>query len=311
MSGSRRPSLIEPYIGYSVPDGAVVRGRVLSEVHAPTGTEGASRWQNFRAMLRLFLTDEVADVAVTAAGVTGRSDAEGYVTLTVPIAGQAPWTEVPLRVEGSDVEASCPVRVPGPGARHLVISDIDDTVIETGAHSLARNLWTTFTGSTLTRRVHEDARALLSRASDGERNPVFYVSSSPWNLHGFLLELFRRNGVPLGPMFLRDYGISGTPGGHLGHKGASIDEILAAAPGLPAYLMGDTGQKDARVYLDAVERHGAARAGGRIAGVALRQPTPGTVADDEGHIAQIEALGVPCYSAPSFAGAAAHWGWDA
>ncbi len=56
--------------------------------------------------------------------------------------------------------------------------DIDDTMMQTGAYSLARNLWTTFTGSALTRDVFPDAVALMTRLHDG-MNPVFYVSSAP------------------------------------------------------------------------------------------------------------------------------------
>ncbi|WGH80371.1 App1 family protein [Jannaschia sp. GRR-S6-38] len=134
---------------------------------------------------------------------------------------------------------------------------------------------------------------------------MFYVSSSPWNLYRFLDALFARNDVPRGPMFLRDLGLTedGVGASHGSHKGAAIDAILAANPDLPAYLMGDSGQKDAAVYLDAVRRHP-----GRIRGVALREPAPGTGDNDAAAFAAIAAEGVPCYHAPDFDGALDHWG---
>ena len=124
------------------------------------------------------MTDEVADVEVRAGEARATSDDEGYLRSSCrrppALGGGAgrdrgrPETRTPF-----------PARVPGAEARWLVISDVDDTVIETGAHCLRRNLWTTFTGSAATRRIHGDARELLGRLAEGDRNPVFYVSSSP------------------------------------------------------------------------------------------------------------------------------------
>ena len=185
-----------------------------------------------------------------------------------------------------------PALVPHPDARFGVISDIDDTMMQTGAYSLARNLWTTFTGSAATRRVFPDAVGLMERLTSEGRTPVFYVSSSPWNLHAFLEEvLFTRGDLPRGPVFLRDLGLSETKfvtAGHGNHKGAAIDRILAANPGLPFVLIGDTGQHDAAIYRAAAERHP-----GRIAGVILREPGRGADATDLAEIEGLSGLGVP------------------
>ena len=300
--------VLEPYIGYATPDGLLLRGRVLTHLRRADPVPMQSKWTNLKQMASLFVTDEVAGVAVEGEGAEAVSDGEGYVALSVPRRAAPGWTDVPVRIAGQDGPAvPFPVRVPGRDAAWMVISDIDDTVIETGAHSLARNLWTTFTGSALTREAHGDAIALLRAMAEKGRNPVFYVSSSPWNLHAFLEALFARHDVPRGPMFLRDLGITreGVGESHGTHKGAAIDAILAANPGLPAYLMGDSGQHDAFVYRDAIRRHP-----GRIRGVALREPAPGAGDDDAAAMAEIEAAGVPCFHAPSFEGAQHHWGLE-
>ncbi len=299
--------VLEPYYGYATPEGVLLRGRVLSHLRRSTPSALQSRWTNLRQMLSLFATDEVAGVRVEAAGVEAVSDAEGYVRLLVPRAPSPGWTNVPVAIAGQDGSAvPFPARVPGDDARHLVISDIDDTMIETGAHSLSRNLWTTFTGSALTRSVHDDGRDLIEHLAEGGTNPVFYVSSSPWNLHDFLNALFTRHDLPRGPMFLRDLGITseGVGDSHKTHKGAAIDAILAANPDLPAWLLGDSGQKDATVYRDAIRRHP-----GRIRGVALREPAPGAGVDDKIAMLEIEAAGVPCFHGPRFDGTLAHWGY--
>lgn len=184
-------------------------------------------------------------------------------------------------------------------AEYGIISDIDDTVLETGAYSLARNLWTSMTGNAMMRHIFPDAVALMDQLHHG-RNPVFYVSSSPWNLFHFLQRIFERHGLVMGPMFLRDLVISQTQfvtGTHGDHKGAAIDDILGANPDLNFVLMGDTGQHDAHVYLHAIERHP-----GRIKRVILRQPGPGPDAESRAAMQQIEAYGVQVDSAPDYTG---------
>jgi phosphatidate phosphatase APP1 len=226
-----------------------------------------------------------------------RSDAEGYVRLELPRGEHhRGWNEVHLEIEGLPAtRTGFPVLVPPREARLGVISDVDDTMMRTGAYSLWRNLWTTFTGSALTREVFADAVELVARLHDGA-NPVFYVSSSPWNLHHFLDAVFARVELVPGPMFLRDLGLTGARG-HGDHKGAAIDAILAANPGLPFVLIGDTGQKDAFVYRDAIRRHP-----GRIERVILREPMVGAPQASRAAIGEIVAAGVPCHHVRDFSG---------
>lgn len=263
--------MIEPYFGYSTPDALIVRGRVLAAPMRKIRDDGGL-FANLRNMVALFLTGELADVAVQSGPVTTRTDDEGYFQLQRARDGRTGWLDIPVEIDGDEAAINCPVFVPHNGARFLIISDIDDTVLETGAYSLVRNLWTTFTGNTSSRWVFDDAVRLMDVLSNEGRNPIFYVSSSPWNLHAFLAELFERAGLVRGPMFLRDLGLSETKfitDGHGSHKGTSIDRILSANPGLSAGLVGDTGQKDAEIYA-AAKRHP-----GRIRAIVLRTARPG------------------------------------
>jgi phosphatidate phosphatase APP1 len=293
------PPVLTPHAGYAEPDALVLQGRVLSAVTRDAPDADQSRWRNVRQMVSLFLTSEVAAMPVTAAGVTAMTDSEGYLTLRVPREGaRAGWHGVPARIPGGD-PVDMPVLVPRADAEFGVISDIDDTMMMTGAYSIGRNLWTTFTGNALTRRVFADASALMERLHRGGRNPVFYVSSSPWNLHDFLTKVFARAGLPRGPLFLRDLGVSGSgPLGasHRDHKGAALRRVLAANPGLRFFLLGDTGQKDAFVYRDAVRA-----CPGRIAAVLLREPVAGSARASLSALLEIERMGVPTWHGRSFA----------
>jgi phosphatidate phosphatase APP1 len=292
----RGTPVIDPYIGYATPDRLILRGRCLTALRRTRPDPAQSRWMNLRQMASLFLTAEVAGVPVEAVGVRTRTDEEGYFTLAVPRRDVGPgWHHVPVRVAGHpETEVAVAVLVAAPTAPGLVISDIDDTILETGAYSLARNLWTSLTGNALTRRIFPDAAALLGRLAEAGW-PVFYVSSSPWNLHHFLNTVLAVNGVPKGPMFLRDLGLNPQPRGHHGHKGAAIEAVLAAHPDLPAVLIGDTGQEDPAIYAAA-----AARRPGRVAAVHLREPRPGASSEFAEPLAALRREGVQVTVGASF-----------
>ncbi|NVK16134.1 MAG: DUF2183 domain-containing protein [Rhodobacteraceae bacterium] len=294
------PLVIDPYYGYSTPEHLIVRGRVLAALRSSAAREGQGVLRNIWQMVSLFLTDEAAGVTVTHGETKAVTDEEGYFQLPLPV-GRAPgWHDIEVSVADGGAPAACPVFVPRPDARLLVVSDIDDTVLHTSAYSLLRNLWTTFSGNVLTRRIYPDSAALLRRLSEQGRNPVFYVSSSPWNMHAFLAQVFKQADLVRGPMFLRDLGLSETQfisAGHGSHKGQSIDLLLNAHPRLPAVLVGDTGQKDAAIYLAAVRRHP-----GRIRAVLLRIPEDGLNEDDKRDLKLLEATGVTVIATPNFKG---------
>jgi phosphatidate phosphatase APP1 len=282
------PPVIEAYLGYSTPEHWVARGRVLSRLIRPEVRPGQRWMRNLLQMLSLFLTDEVAEVTVTAPahGVSALTDEEGYFTLLLPRRAANGWAEIAVEAEGAT--AVLPVQVTGPAARLAVVSDIDDTVIATGAWNIWRNLRTTFTGNLHTRTVFPDAVELLGRLSQGGRNPLFFVSSSPWNLHGFLEALFARAALVQAPLFLRDLGIGEVQlaaSTHGEHKGSVLDRLLAANPDLPFWLVGDTGQHDAEIYAAAADRHP-----GRIARVTLRRA--GRAAPDA-PVVSLRARGIP------------------
>lgn len=288
--------VLDLYTGYARPDGCLVRGRVLNTHRFSAQIEGASRRNALRNMARNFFTDEMPDVRVSAAGVETFSDEEGYFHLLIErLPPGSHQVDVALPDFGLHFDAA--VLVPSADAKVGIISDIDDTVMQTGAYWLPRNLWTSATTYITERLVFDDTVTLLTSLQEGT-NPVFYVSSSPWNLHTYLSTVFKTRGVPEGPMFLRDLGISETQfikSSHGSHKGDAIDEILAANPGLEFVLIGDSGQHDAIVYHDAIDRHP-----GRIRQVVLRDAGKVDQADRDAAEA-IRLKGVTLFTGASLA----------
>jgi len=78
---------------------------------------------------------------------------------------------------------------------------------------------------------------------------------------------------------------------------------MAAYPNLPFVLIGDSGQKDAHVYGEAVRRHP-----GRILAVHIHDVRPPALRDGavEAELARIEAAGIPTTLSRTLGKAAAH-----
>jgi phosphatidate phosphatase APP1 len=102
-------------------------------------------------------------------------------------------------------------------------------------------------------------RALLKGKPGEEINPLFYVSSSPWNIYDLLTDFFHLQDIPLGPiLFLRDWGLNEEeliPYKHRKYKMAAIHTILDFYRDLPFILIGDSGQEDPEIYSEIVREY--------------------------------------------------------
>ncbi|NYG53917.1 phosphatase domain-containing protein [Nocardioides perillae] len=266
---------IESYGGHGGPHGVVVRGRVLDDPPATEAEEGEGVGAAVRRTLAGFVTHELPGVpllvAVGDATVEVESDGEGYFTarlqpdeasLVAPVTVGRVSLARPWRGLTGEHATPVDVHVTSPAGRFGVLSDVDDTILETGVQRLGLMLRQTFTGSALTRTPFAGAPELYRDLAAGV-NPCFYVSSSPWNLHGFLAAFLRHRAFPLGPLLLRD--LLGTAAGRE-QKHGRIREVLALHPHLPFVLLGDSGEHDPQVYADVVREHP-----GRVLAVYIRE----------------------------------------
>lgn len=288
--GDPRAARIDPYRGFGSADRAWISGRVLRGGPIRPADVADSAWSNLGAMLRRFESDEVAGARVRVHFPGGshevQTDQEGYFQAWFDprpaFAAGGLWHEVALELVDPDAHGDAPrpatgrVLVPPRDAAFGVISDIDDTVVRTDATQLVRMLRTVFLGNAHTRvpfpGVGAFYRALQRGTDPGDANPVFYVSSSPWNLHDVLTEFLELRGIPAGPLMLRDWGITPTellPTGHGEHKHAQIRRIMDLFPALPFILVGDSGQEDPEIYHRVVHDHPD-----RILAVYIRNVTP-------------------------------------
>ena len=103
-----------------------------------------------------------------------------------------------------------------------VISDIDDTVVISDTSHLLRMARLVFLSNARSRLPFPGVAALyraLHRGMGSQTdNPIFYVSSSPWNLYDLLSDFFALQDIPAGPLFLREWSGAAQAGLPLGLK---------------------------------------------------------------------------------------------
>ena len=272
MKRNRRKWAIEPYLGYGTRDLLVLRGRVLRYTGVIESSRTDTKWRNLGNMWKRFATRDVPGARVRARHGANEalaiSDNEGYFRIEIapgaPLTG-AQWHEVDLDLVDAPLvpgvsATTGEVLVPPATASYGVISDIDDTVVTTNVMSTLQMLVTVLLSNPHARTpftgIAAFYRALHDGASGAAANPIFYVSNGPWNLYGLLVEFFRLNRIPLGPLFLRDFG----PRMLLGSKRQPsqklihIEHILGTYPRLPFVLIGDSAERDPEIYAEVVKR---------------------------------------------------------
>jgi phosphatidate phosphatase APP1 len=214
------------------------------------------------------------------------TDAEGYfdtwITPREALPADTLWHDVALELLAPlDPARPSPasigrVLVPPATAKLGIISDLDDTVVQTGATDVRATLRSVFLANARTRLPFPGVAmlycALQNGAAGSENNPVFYVSSSPWNLYDVLAEFLAVREIPEGPVMLRDWGLSERellPTSHGSHKLDAIKSIVELYPTLPFLLIGDSGQEDPEIYREVVARYPS-----RILAIYIRNVTP-------------------------------------
>jgi phosphatidate phosphatase APP1 len=257
------------YRGYGSADRVHVHGRALEVRNVSATTDADSMFRNLLNTYRRAESDPLpfARVSVEYANNTTimKADDEGFfggrIELARPVAGHKEWSEyevslvAPVREGAKTVKATGEILIPSPSARFGVISDIDDTVIQSRVSNFLQAARTVMLGNARTRLpfpgVAAFYRALRNGATGDERNPIYYVSSSPWNIYDVIAEFMDLQDVPRGPLLLRDWDIGWgllASSRHFDHKGEAIRNILRLHPAMQFILIGDTSQHDPEIY---------------------------------------------------------------
>ena len=275
---------------YGTRDHLYARGRALEDNVIDLGQKGPLKL--FINSWRRFETDEIRHAPLRLHLPDGRAldmntDSHGYFVLdqTVgtlsPMADSEGWLnyhisfemEAPGRRILSDNRFPGSLLIPPENTSYGVITDIDDTILHTGVTSYMK--WqvianTLFKRADSRKPLHGAAELYhhLHRGSSGqEANPVFYVSHSPWNLYRYLEFFLHKHEFPKGPILLRSMAsvLGWAVKGHIPHKEHEILNILKTYPDTEFILIGDSGERDADIYLKVARLHP-----GRIRAIYLR-----------------------------------------
>jgi phosphatidate phosphatase APP1 len=236
----------------------------------PKGSSKLPYWDVLTTNLRRHVRLSFPDVRVraTLGDVSAESvtDSHGYASIHLNVGQLTPgWHEVSVVTVRDDPGAKVftgigRVLVPAQGAKLAVISDLDDTVIRTGLDEGMVALRRTLFRDAHTRRAVPGMASLyrgLERgvAAKNRRPPpspgFFYVSTGSWSFYEMLTQFLQLRGYPRGPLFLTDWGPTDRYIYRSGeqHKKLALGRLRDAYPTTPFVLIGDSGQKDADIYL--------------------------------------------------------------
>jgi phosphatidate phosphatase APP1 len=273
---------IVPYRGWVTPSKAVVLGRALvADLGLQARLERSPRL--VRVAYERYGTVEtpLVPVRVSWQGQTAAatSDAGGFIDVSFPLQGgpELGRTRAELSLASPASTSVGPTSVEAevfgldPSAAFGVISDIDDTVLETELTNPWKRALQLMYGRQRM-RLPFDGIAALYQALAQRNNPVFYVSNAPWNLYAHVADLLDHHEIPKGPLLLRDSRFAeriapAEPGGEaLVHKQRALRRIVEEHPGLPFVLLGDSSRRDPLRYVEIAEAYP-----GRVAAIYIRR----------------------------------------
>jgi phosphatidate phosphatase APP1 len=255
LSKLRDPVIILPYLWYGTRERLALCGRVLQDEGFRPARASERSWRNLVAFFQRMESDVIRGARLRAryknSLAEATSDRQGYFRVEMRVKAEPGWNEVELELlRKPEIRATARVLVPAREARFGIISDIDDTIVYSNVLSKWRMILALAFSNARTRKPFKGVAAFY-RALHRGVNPVFYVSKSPWNLYAPLVEFLGLQGLPLGPLALRDFGLRM----NRNHKTEAIEAILATYPALKFVLIGDSGEQDPEIYAGIVRRH--------------------------------------------------------
>ncbi len=271
-SGGAGGLAIQAFRGCASSSEALVVGRVFRQPGRPMrpGTRsGRDAIDLVRRIVRRGVGGAVVRAAFAGAETLAEADRDGYfrvrLRLDRPLISDRAWHSMRLELVGPTAPvAESHVFVAPPTAEYVVISDIDDTVIETGVSNKLVMMWRLFVAGVESRIAFPGVAAFYRALYHGggaepTENPIVYVSRGPWSIYDILDRFFRLHRIPIGPVvFLREWGMTlqrPLPPPAREHKIELIRLMLDVYRDLPVILIGDSGQRDPEIYARIVHEH--------------------------------------------------------
>lgn len=274
----RPPASIVAYHGVGTQYVARLAARVIDDDGVADPRPDDSAWANARRMFRVFDAQRVAGarLSVRFAGVSASvvADGRGFarVELRQPLpvfpvgAEEAEWSLIaplPAPPEGLPTPdpptGAAPVHVPTASAGFALVSDVDDTVIESRATSPLRLAYETLSRNVYRRAVMPGMAAFYGALCGHNRAPMVWLTSSIWRVHDLLRGFFELHHFPAGALLMSDARLlrsQWVADRHRVHKLGRLDDLRTLWR-LPVVLSGDCGQRDPEIFAAFAEAHPA------------------------------------------------------
>ncbi|SKB75182.1 Uncharacterized conserved protein [Salegentibacter holothuriorum] len=269
--------LITAYRSYGTHSRLYIKGRVLDNEPLKI-TQDANIFKTIKTTYKQFDTFEIpeAQIDLSLPGkvhTSTETNAEGFFLFEDDIkenlaeyADEEGWLDYKLYYKGPmgkktellEDPFTGSFLIPHPEAEYGVISDIDDTILQTGVTSflklrLLKNSLLTNAYDRIPLKGAAEFYQKLHEGRDGTpNNPIFYLSNSPWNLYEYLKLFLDHNAFPKGPILLRKFRtpFDGSIKPEKPHKQKEITNILQTYPAMNFILIGDSGEHDASIYTE-------------------------------------------------------------
>ena len=264
--------ILLPYLGFGSARQIYIKGRVIEDNGLAQPDEDHSIWQNMLAMFKRYASSGISEVEVKARfkGIEASvvTNENGFFIFEIALHGTAldvfrEWEEIELEMQTEYKGKTFTQQATGQilfchNKQFGVISDIDDTILISHSTDLRKKLRLMLLKNALTRLPFDGVKSFYRALSIGcEKsecgNPVFYVSSSEWNLYDLLVNFCAHQQIPIGPFLLREVKINFSKlwksgQGNHNHKLDKIRRIMGFYPEMEFILIGDSGQHDAELY---------------------------------------------------------------
>ncbi|MGK7395744.1 MAG: App1 family protein [Candidatus Cyclobacteriaceae bacterium M3_2C_046] len=270
------PIIIYPYHGYANDEKLIVQGRVLEqEGILKDFKEPETTWEKIKYMYRRYESDEIPNIHVMIRigeyQELVKTDEEGFFHATIDLekplkAEDTFWLKVDYKIYNNPytdqpvITNQGEVLIPGKNSRFVVVSDVDDTIIQSFATNTYLKIKTLVFNKATSRIPFPGVPAFYQalQSQTNHFNPLFFVSGSTWNIYDLLNRFCQHNDIPKAPFFLRQFDLDNDILFLKDTKEFKLKQIyhlMQFYDDLPFIFIGDSGQKDPEIYYQLARKY--------------------------------------------------------
>lgn len=309
MSKQKTPLLIN---FFSISDGhsTILGGQIIYSKRGEVEYETLSNWQTAKNLIRLYrakplkneqllLTFENKPPALTT------TDERGFFYINKLVEGTITNLDFIHLDNGTPITLAQHIETLHTQpftSKHLLISDLDDTLIQSFIKNKLKKIWTMLFTRVTKRKSVKDIQKLINYTK-AQGADIVYLSNSEQNLGLLISSFLAHNQLPPGPVFLKKFrGVKDLllnrkiPKGEE-HKLNTLRELLRTFPTKQHILVGDNTQHDLSIYLTVAQEYPT-----QIKHIIIREvhPQPEDKALIKKHEKWLQEQSIQLHYAPTF-----------